>query len=117
MSHDAADPLATTSPEPGSAPDGLPAPDAGPPQAPLLVLRADPARGIVRLRGCLDRVGAELLTDRLLELRRLGHRDVAVQIPSEGANPEVQALLAEVAGRLTAEGLRLTVEEGTPPVP
>ncbi|WP_448628309.1 hypothetical protein [Geodermatophilus sp. URMC 64] len=104
MSQDAADPLAPTFLDTGSA------------QAPLLVLRADPVRGTVRLRGCLDRVGAELLTDRLLELRRLGHREVTVQLPS-GSDRDAALLLAEVAGRVAADGLHLTVEEGTPPVP
>ena len=74
-------------------------------------LRPDPARGTVRVRGHLDRVGAELLRNNLAVLQDLGHQQITVQIaPSATADPQARDVLAGLAARLAAEGVRLAVE-------
>jgi hypothetical protein len=81
------------------------------PQAPMLVVRPDPVRGTVRVRGHLERLGAELLVAQLELLLRLGHHALTVQLaPTSTADPEVRAQLAELAGRWAADGVRLVVE-------
>jgi hypothetical protein len=109
MSHDAT----RTRTSPSALPLGGPAPlrtllaEVVPPQAPLFTVRTDEARGTVRTRGRLDRVGAELLSRAVLTLRQLGHRQITVHL--ESAASDAEALLTDLAERLSAEGVDLVL--------
>ena len=77
----------------------------------MLVVRPDPVRGTVRVRGHLERLGAELLVAQLGLLLRGGHRELTVQLaPTASADPEVLAELSELAACWGADGVRLVVE-------
>jgi hypothetical protein len=71
------------------------------PQPPMMVATPDPAHGSIRIRGRLDRVGAELLSDQVLALQRRGRRPICVQLsPPATADPEARAVLTGMGVRL-----------------
>jgi hypothetical protein len=79
-------------------------------QAPLFTAAVDQAWGTIRVRGHVDRVGAELLRDALLGLQRCGHQQVTVRLgPSATLDSAARELLDTLTQRLAAEGLRLEV--------
>jgi hypothetical protein len=64
----------------------------------------------LRVRGHLDRVGADLLAGTVEELQHLGHRHVDVALtPLASTDPGADEVLAGLTRRLAAEGVRLTV--------
>jgi hypothetical protein len=77
--------------------------------SPTFTVSVDRARGTLRVRGHLDRVGADLLAGTVEELRHLGHRHVAVALaPLATTDPGADEVLAGLTRRLAAEGVRLT---------
>ncbi|MGK5114438.1 MULTISPECIES: hypothetical protein [unclassified Geodermatophilus] len=85
-------------------------PPAAYPQAPIFTASVDQTRGAIRTRGHLDRVGAELLCGTVLALERCGHRHITVLIrPPATVDPDAARLLADLADRLAADGVRLEV--------
>ena len=92
---------------PGRGP-ALPA--AAYPQAPVFTASVDQARGAIRTRGHLDLVGAELLCGTVVALQRCGHRHITVLIrPPATVDADAGRLLADLADRLAADGVRLEV--------
>ena len=77
------------------------------PQPPLFVARTDQVTGVIRIRGHLDRHGAEALCRIATALQTLGHREIVVQLGSATTADDVPALLADHARRLGADGVRL----------
>jgi hypothetical protein len=89
-------------------PVGHSAPPALHPQAPVFTASVDQGRGAIRTRGHLDLVGAELLCGTVVALQRCGHRHVTVLIrPPATADADARRLLADLADRLAADGVRL----------
>ncbi len=81
-----------------------------PPLHPLFTARTDEAAGTIRTCGHLDRTGAEALCQSVAALRELGHRQITVILgPATVADDDASALLADLARRLSADGVRLTV--------
>jgi hypothetical protein len=80
------------------------------PLAPLLVLRPDPLRGTIRVRGQVDGPGSELLAACVGDLRRRGHRVVSVQLDVPVADRTAAEGLARLTRQLAREGVVLTVE-------
>jgi hypothetical protein len=76
-------------------------------QPPVLVVRCDPSRGVVRVRGRLDRIGAELVAGQVDGLQLAGHRLISVQLPSDGGDDEARGLLAVLVRRLEATGVQV----------
>jgi hypothetical protein len=76
-------------------------------QPPVLVVRCDPARGVLRVRGHLDRIGAELVAGQVDGLQLAGHRLISVQLPSDGGDDEARALLTAQVRRLEAAGVQV----------
>lgn len=100
-------PSGTAAPTPRRLPGGDPG-ERMPPLSPLFTARTDLARGAVRTRGHLDRVGAECLCRTVRALQRLGHRDIAVQGPAT-VDEQAREVLAELRAQLSGEDVRLTV--------
>jgi hypothetical protein len=70
----------------------------------------DQARGTIRVRGHLDRIGAEMLCDTAVALQRCGHRHITVQFrPPATTDAAARRLLADAVQRLAADGVRLEV--------
>jgi hypothetical protein len=87
-----------------------PAPYAARPQSPLFTASVDQRTGVIRTRGHLDRVGAELLQGSVVALQRCGHRSVTVHVqPAGTVDAEARALLDDLADRLAAEGVTLAI--------
>jgi hypothetical protein len=78
------------------------------PQPPTLVVRCDALRGIVRARGRVDAVGAELVAAQVEQLHLSGHRRIRVELPPD-EDAGAGALLAAQARRLEAAGVRVTL--------
>jgi hypothetical protein len=90
--------------KPASSHDGVAA--AAPP---TFTCRVDRGHGTVRVRGHLDRVAAEALLGTVGALRRLGHRDVTLELaPGTTTDADADAVLAGVTRRVAAGGGRLT---------
>ncbi|SFK97762.1 hypothetical protein [Geodermatophilus ruber] len=80
------------------------------PRAPLFTASIDEARAAVRVRGHLDRIGADMLCRSVEGLRSRGHRRLTVELrPPATVDPEAWELLAGLADRLAADGVRLDV--------
>src|SRR3954470_24275021 len=98
-----------------ATPAGVPDPDAPwggadtHPLAPSFTATIDQARGVVRARGHLDEIGADLLCGTVVALQRHGHRSITarLQAPVEGAARE---LFEEWARRLGAVGVQVVLE-------
>ena len=99
---------------PMGAPTGSPEPeDAGSerpevPRAPLFTAGVDQLRGSIRVRGHLDRIGAQLLCDSLVALQRGGHQHLTVRLhPAATADAEARAVLTDLAARLATDGVHV----------
>jgi hypothetical protein len=75
-----------------------------------MVLRPDPLRGTVRVRGQLDGPGSELLAACVADLRRRGHRVVSVQLDVPVGDRTAAEHLARLTRQLAEDGVVLTVE-------
>ncbi len=107
MSQDAAE---TTAPRGPAAAVGRGGVDPSP-QAPSFTASLDQHRGVVRARGHLDVLAADLLCGSIVALQRRGHRQVTVHLrPLATADDAARELLACLGEKLAAEGVRLVVE-------
>jgi len=80
------------------------------PRAPSFTAGLDRHRGVVRARGHLDELAADLLRGTIIALQREGHRRVTVQLePLATADDAARELLDRVAGELAAQGVSLVV--------
>jgi hypothetical protein len=71
----------------------------------------DQAWGTIRVRGHLDRIGAEMLSDALVALQRCGHRRITVQLrPQATVDDDARRLLTDLARQLETDGLELQVQ-------
>lgn len=74
----------------------------------MFTARTDGAAGVVRTRGHLDVVSAEVLCRIVTALRRAGHREIALQLgTATTADDDARELLAEHGRRLGGEGISL----------
>ncbi len=81
------------------------------PQAPSFTASLDQRQGVVRARGHLDVLAADLLCGSIIALQRRGHRQVTVRLrPLATADDAARELLARLTETLAAEGVRLVVE-------
>lgn len=80
------------------------------PISPLLVVQPDARTGTLRVRGHLDRVGADLVAGSAEALCRQGHRHLHVRLEPPSADPEVLALLTDLVEQFAADGVRLVVD-------
>jgi hypothetical protein len=81
------------------------------PQAPSFTASLDQRRGVVRARGHLDVLAADLLCGSIVALQRQGHRQVTVHLrPLATADDDAREVLARLADTLAADGVRLVVE-------
>jgi hypothetical protein len=78
--------------------------------SPLLVVHPDAATGTLRVRGSLDRIGADLVAGSAETLCRQGHRHLHVQLEPPTADPEALALLTGIVVRFAARGIRIVVD-------
>jgi hypothetical protein len=80
--------------------------DGAPPAAPPTFTAAvDRARGTIRVRGHLDRIGAEALLGTVGALRRLGHRHVTIAlVPQASTDADADVLLGGLTRRVAAGG-------------
>lgn len=81
-----------------------------PPLPPLLVVRPDARAGMLRVRGRLDRFGADLLVGSAEALGRQGHRHIHVRVEPPTADPEALALLSGVVERFAGSGIRIVLD-------
>ena len=107
MSQDAAETTALHGPGTAVGPEtGEPLP-----QAPSFTASLDQRRGVVRARGHLDVLAADLLCGSIVALQHRGHRQVTVHLrPLATADDAARELLDRLAGTLAAQGVRLVVE-------
>jgi hypothetical protein len=71
----------------------------------------DEESAVIRVRGRVDRLGADLLRGTIENLVRRGHEDITVAIgASARVDPIARAVLAAVAGRLASRNGRLRIE-------
>jgi len=78
------------------------------PQSPQSTFSVDQAWGTIRVRGHVDRVGAEMLQAALVALQRCGHRHIVVQLrPPATIDDEARGLLSDLAERLASSGMLL----------
>ena len=78
------------------------------PRAPLFTAGVDQLRGSIRVRGHLDRIGAQLLCDSLVALHGWGHQHLTVRLhPAATADAEARAVLTDLAARLATDGVQL----------
>ena len=82
----------------------------GPALSPLLVVQPDARTGTLRVRGRLDRVGADLVAGSVEALSRQGHRHLHLRLQPPTADPEVLALLTDLVERFAACGIRIVVD-------
>ncbi|SNX96879.1 hypothetical protein SAMN06893097_105219 [Geodermatophilus sabuli] len=81
------------------------------PQAPSFTATVDQRTGVIRTRGHLDALAADLLVGSVVALQRLGHRRITVRIgPQATIDDDARGVLADLDGRLSADGVRLAVE-------
>ncbi|RBY76789.1 hypothetical protein DQ238_16080 [Geodermatophilus sp. TF02-6] len=81
------------------------------PQAPSFTATLDQVHGVVRTRGHLDALAADLLSGSIVALQRQGHRELTVQLrPLATIDADARRLLTDLAGRLAVDGVRLTFE-------
>lgn len=81
------------------------------PQAPSFTASLDQRHGVVRARGHLDVLSADLLCGSIVALQRRGHRQVTVRLEATATvDDEARALLARLADTLATQGVRLVVE-------
>jgi hypothetical protein len=79
-------------------------------RSPLFTARIDHARAIIRARGRLDRVGADLLRGTVEALQREGHRSITLELADlTGPQPEADAVLSGMVRELSAVGARVVV--------
>ena len=72
----------------------------------------DEASAVIRVRGRVDRLGADLLRGTIENLERRGHRDITVAIGAHArVDPVARAILAAVAGRMAGR-LRFQSADG-----
>ncbi len=70
----------------------------------------DEAASAIRVRGRVDRLGADLLRGTIEELHRRGHRDITVTMGDEvDVDACARTVLAEVAAQLAGRHGRLTI--------
>ncbi|MGY1639648.1 hypothetical protein ACI782_00745 [Geodermatophilus sp. SYSU D00703] len=79
------------------------------PLAPSFTATVDQARGVVRARGHLDEVGADLLCGTVLALQRHGHRQITVRLQAT-VEPPARAVFDELTQRLAADGVLVVLE-------
>ena len=107
MSQDAAE---TTAPHGPAAAVGRGGVDPSP-QAPSFTASLDQRQGVIRARGHLDVLSADLLCGSIIALQRQGHRQVTVRLqPLATVDDDARQLLAGLADTLAADGVRLVVE-------
>jgi anti-anti-sigma regulatory factor len=107
MSQDAAE--STVPRDPGALTDRRPVDPS--PQPPSFTASLDQRHGVVRARGHLDVLAADLLRGSIVALQRRGHRQITVRLePLATADDAAREVLARLAGTLAAEGVRLVVE-------
>jgi hypothetical protein len=83
---------------------------AAAPDHPRMTATVDQARGAIRARGHVDRLGADLLCGTVQTLRRSGHRRITLELgPFATADAEARRLLDCLAGELRTRGASLTV--------
>jgi hypothetical protein len=115
MSQDAAWATTTGGRDPGSerAPGETSprdtSPRDAPPLAPSFTATVDQARGVVRARGHLDEIGADLLCGTVLALQRHGHRRITVRLQAT-VEPLAREVFDELTGRLAADGVLVVLE-------
>jgi len=63
--------------------------------------------GAVRIRGHLDRLGAEALCRTVSALRQPGRRQIVLQLGSATADDDALAVLGDLASSLRTEGVLL----------
>ena len=80
------------------------------PLSPLLVVRPDARTGTLRVRGRLDRIGADLLAGSAEALARRGHRHIHVRLEPPTAHREELALLTGLVDRFADAGVRIVVD-------
>ncbi|MGY1632633.1 hypothetical protein ACI784_13100 [Geodermatophilus sp. SYSU D01186] len=81
------------------------------PCAPTFTATLDQRHGVIRTRGHLDALAADLLRGSVVALQRQGHRLVTVRIgPSATMDDDARTVLADLGARLAADGVRLVVE-------
>ena len=80
------------------------------PQAPSFTASLDQRQGVIRARGHLDVLAADLLCGSIVALQRRGHRQVTVCLrPLATADDDARELLARLADTLAVDGVRLVV--------
>jgi hypothetical protein len=80
-------------------------------QAPSFTASLDQRQGVIRARGHLDVLAADLLCGSIVALQRRGHRQVTVRLlPLATADDDARELLARLADTLAVDGVRLVVE-------
>lgn len=80
------------------------------PQAPSFTASLDQRQGVIRARGHLDVLAADLLCGSIVALQRRGHREVTVRLrPLATADDDARELLARLADTLAVDGVRLVV--------
>ena len=76
--------------------------------------RVDQGRGVIWIRGHLDRIGVELLWDSILALQGQGHRRIDVRLrPGATMCADAGGSFSDLTRRLRADGVQL----GPPPDP
>ena len=78
--------------------------------SPLLVVRPDARTGTLRVRGHLDRVGADLVSGSAEALVAQGHRHLHLRLEPPTADPEELALLTGLVERFSDSGVRIVVD-------
>jgi hypothetical protein len=79
-------------------------------QSPSFTATVDRASGTIRVRGHLDGTAVDLLSGSVVALQRLGHLHVVVRLmPAATVDAGARRLLAGLADRLRADGVRVEV--------
>ncbi|MGY1707203.1 hypothetical protein ACI79C_21795 [Geodermatophilus sp. SYSU D00697] len=79
------------------------------PLAPSFTATIDQARGVVRARGHLDEVGADLLCGTVVALQRHGHRRITVRLEAT-VEDGARELFDDLACRLARVGVQVVVQ-------
>ena len=95
--------------DPASSPVGAGAAEQ-PPLSPVLVVHPDAVTGTLRVRGHLDRVGADLVAGSAETLCRQGHRHLHLRLEPPTADPQELELLCGLVERFAAYGVRIVVD-------
>ena len=76
----------------------------------MFTARSDQQTGVIRTRGHLDGVGADVLCGLVSGLRQLGHRQIDVRLGTATVvDADALSLLTDHARRLRADGVRLLI--------